>query len=132
MHLLTAEAADIYRKRLAPGGLLLFHISNRSLNLEPVTRGLAQHLNWNAAQILAEDNPSTGEDGSRWVILTGESGATAEDRSSRAARRLDRAESQADSVDGRFRQSLARPEVVNLLHALGDQIFHEHVRQSSA
>jgi len=70
MHLLTSQAADIYRKRLAPGGLLLFHISNRSLNLEPVTRGLAQHLNWNAAQILADDNPSTGEDGSNWVILT--------------------------------------------------------------
>jgi hypothetical protein len=71
MHLLTAEAADIYRQHLTPGGLLLFHISNRSLNLEPVTRGLAQHLNWNAAQVLAEDSPSTGEDGSRWVILTG-------------------------------------------------------------
>jgi hypothetical protein len=70
MHLLTAEAADIYRQRLLPGGLLLFHISNRSLNLEPVIRGIAQHLNWNAAQILAEDNPATGEDGSRWVILT--------------------------------------------------------------
>jgi hypothetical protein len=70
MHLLTAEAADIYRDHLAPGGLLLFHISNRSLNLEPVTRGLAQHLNWNVAQILAGDNPATGEDGSSWVILT--------------------------------------------------------------
>jgi len=70
MHLLTAEAADIYRQRLIPGGLLLFHISNRSLNLEPVTRGLAQHLNWNATQILAGDNPATGEDGSSWVILT--------------------------------------------------------------
>ena len=70
MHLLTAEAADIYRQRLIPGGLLLFHISNRTLNLEPVTRGLAQHLNWNAAQVLSEDSPSTGEDGSRWVILT--------------------------------------------------------------
>jgi hypothetical protein len=31
---------------------------------------LAQHLNWNAAQILAEDDPSTGEDGSRWVVLS--------------------------------------------------------------
>src|SRR6185295_18366690 len=70
MHLLTAEAGDIYRKRLEQRGLLLFHISNRSLNLEPVIRGLAQHLNWNAAQILADDSPSTGEDGSRWVILT--------------------------------------------------------------
>jgi spermidine synthase len=35
MHLLTAEAADIYRQRLADGGLLLFHISNRTLNLDP-------------------------------------------------------------------------------------------------
>jgi hypothetical protein len=70
MHLLTAEAADIYGKRLIPRGLLLFHISNRSLNLEPVTRGLAQHLNWNAVQILAGDSPATGEDGSSWVILT--------------------------------------------------------------
>jgi hypothetical protein len=70
MHLLTAEAGDIYRQRLADGGLLLFHISNRTLNLEPVIRGLAQHLNWNAAQILAEDDPSTGEDSSRWVVLS--------------------------------------------------------------
>ena len=70
MHLLTAEAAEIYRKRLKPGGLLLFHITNRSLNLEPVTRGLAEHLSWNAAQILALNNSSTGEDQSSWVILT--------------------------------------------------------------
>ena len=70
MHLLTAEAADIYRKHLIPGGLLLFHISNRSLNLEPVTRGIAQYLNWHAGQILAEDRPVTGEDASQWVILT--------------------------------------------------------------
>jgi hypothetical protein len=70
MHLLTAEAADIYRKHLTSGGLILFHISNRSLNLEPVVRGIAQHLNWNAAQILAGDDPATGEDGSSWVIVT--------------------------------------------------------------
>jgi hypothetical protein len=70
LHLLTAEAANIYRQHLTPGGLLLFHISNRSLNLEPVIRGIAQHLDWNATQILAQDNPATGEDGSNWVILT--------------------------------------------------------------
>ncbi len=33
MHLLTAECADIYRRRLAPGGVLALHISNRVLNL---------------------------------------------------------------------------------------------------
>jgi hypothetical protein len=70
MHLLTAECVDIYRPHVAPGGLLLFHISNRSLNLEPVIRGLAEHLDWNAAQILSADNPGPGEDGSRWVVLS--------------------------------------------------------------
>ena len=112
MHLLTAEAADIYRKHLIPGGLLLFHISNRSLNLEPVVRGIAQHLNWNAAQILAGDNPATGEDGSQLGNYYRESGPVAEDRSGRAACRLDRSQTQADPLDRRFRQPLARPEVV--------------------
>ena len=42
MHLLTAECADIYRRRLAPGGVLALHISNRVLNLDPVARGMAQ------------------------------------------------------------------------------------------
>jgi hypothetical protein len=36
MHLLTREALAIYRKRLAANGLLLMHVSNRFLNLEPI------------------------------------------------------------------------------------------------
>ena len=36
MHLLTKEAFDVYERYLAPGGLLLVHISNRHLNLERV------------------------------------------------------------------------------------------------
>jgi hypothetical protein len=71
LHLLTAECGDIYRRRLAPGGLLLLHISNRSLNLEPVTRGLAQHLGWRAAQLVSMDNVATGESSAEWVLITG-------------------------------------------------------------
>ena len=72
MHLLTAEAGEIYRKRLAPGGILALHISNRSLNLEPVTRGLARYLGWQAHLVavsadLIDDNK--GESGSRWVLM---------------------------------------------------------------
>jgi spermidine synthase len=73
MHLLTAECAEIYRQRLAPGGILAVHISNRSLNLEPVTRGLARYLGWQARMVvivkdlLEEDQ---GESNSRWVLLT--------------------------------------------------------------
>ena len=32
LHLLTAESGEIYKRHLAPGGCLLFHISNRALN----------------------------------------------------------------------------------------------------
>jgi spermidine synthase len=40
-HLLTLEALDTYLARLAPGGVLAFHVSNRHLNLEPVVAALA-------------------------------------------------------------------------------------------
>ncbi len=70
LHLLTAECGDIYSQRLAPGGLLLLHISNRLLNLEPVTRGLAQHLGWRAATFESGDNMETGESSATWVLIT--------------------------------------------------------------
>jgi len=70
MHLLTAECADIYRRRLKPGGVLALHISNRALNLDPVARGMAQYLGWQAVQIMSADEPATGETSSRWVLIT--------------------------------------------------------------
>jgi hypothetical protein len=74
MHLLTAECADIYRRRLAPGGVLALHISNRVLNLDPVARGMAQYLGWKAVQIISEDDPATGESSSHWVLITSNAG----------------------------------------------------------
>jgi spermidine synthase len=70
MHLLTAECAEIYRRRLAPGGVLALHISNRTLELDPVARGMARYLGWNAVQIVSGDDPKTGESSSHWVLLT--------------------------------------------------------------
>ena len=73
MHLLTAECAEIYRQRLAPGGILALHISNRALDLEPVTRGLARSLGWQARMVLvAKDllDEDKGESNSRWVLVT--------------------------------------------------------------
>jgi hypothetical protein len=73
-HLLTAECGEIYKQRLAPGGILALHISNRSLDLEPVTRGLAKQLGWQARMVLVAadliDDNKNGESGSRWVLLT--------------------------------------------------------------
>lgn len=69
IHLLTAECGDIYRQRLAPGGILALHISNRSLDLEPVARGLAQHLGWSARMVIGLFDSNVGESNSRWVVL---------------------------------------------------------------
>jgi hypothetical protein len=73
LHLLTAECGDIYRQRLAPGGLLLLHISNRLLNLEPVARGLANHLGWKAVTFENGDEIDTGESTATWVLATNNS-----------------------------------------------------------
>ena len=36
IHLLTREAVELYKRKLRPGGVLAFHISNKYLALEPV------------------------------------------------------------------------------------------------
>jgi spermidine synthase len=41
MHLLTREALTLYFSKLTTGGVVLFHISNRYLDLEPVVAALA-------------------------------------------------------------------------------------------
>jgi hypothetical protein len=42
IHLLTQEAMAIYLKKLAPGGIVLMHISNRHMELGSVVAGIAQ------------------------------------------------------------------------------------------
>jgi hypothetical protein len=74
IHLLTAECGEVYRRRLAPGGLLLLHITNRSLDLQPVARGLARSLGWRAALFVSGAHEETGEASSTWVLLTADSG----------------------------------------------------------
>ncbi len=71
MHLLTREAMEIYRRRLVPDGLLLIHISNRFLDLEPVLAA-AKANGWHA--ILRDYHPDQveakrGYTGSVWVAL---------------------------------------------------------------
>ena len=41
MHLITREALGMYLRKLAPGGMIVYHISNRYLDLEPVVATLA-------------------------------------------------------------------------------------------
>ncbi|MFO0975237.1 MAG: hypothetical protein U0996_02505 [Planctomycetaceae bacterium] len=70
VHLLTSECAEIYRKHIRPGGILAIHISNRFLDLEPITRGMAEDLGWQAILIDNDDDDMTGVFSSSWVLLT--------------------------------------------------------------
>lgn len=70
MHLMTVEALDLYLSKLAPGGLLVFHISNRSLDLHPVVADLA--LARNLVGLNFDDtarNQPSGKEPSQWVVL---------------------------------------------------------------
>ena len=49
MHLLTREALDVYGRAVQPGGIVLFHISNRYLDLKPVIADIARRNGWHSA-----------------------------------------------------------------------------------
>lgn len=71
VHLLTQEAVDLFLSKLASGGLLAFHISNRHLDLGPVLADIAQSRNLSGLDI--DDNTTgelAGKDMSRWIVLT--------------------------------------------------------------
>lgn len=70
LHLLTDEAFGVYLDALSPRGVLLVHISNRFIDLEPVLAAEAKkrHL----AATIREDIPplSGGLTPSSWVLLS--------------------------------------------------------------
>jgi spermidine synthase len=96
MHLLTREALAVYGRAVQRDGLVLFHISNRYLDLKPVVADIAAHGGWSSAMleyvpteeeevmnatisvwIALSRNPATidrlvtlsGEDSLNWTVL---------------------------------------------------------------
>ena len=71
-HLLTREALALYRSKLAAGGALAVHISNRYLDLEPVVAALAADAGMTC---LGRDEPRRARVGvpgklpSHWTVL---------------------------------------------------------------
>ena len=63
IHLLTAEALDIYLQHLRnQDAVLAFHVSNRYLDLRPVLMGLCGHAHLSATQVFVS--------GSNWILLS--------------------------------------------------------------
>ena len=69
-HLITREASDIYRRQLDPQGVLAIHISNRYLDLDPVVRGLAEHLGFKLLRIDSDRDEDLGTSDANWILLT--------------------------------------------------------------
>ncbi|MFO0936701.1 MAG: hypothetical protein U0798_09340 [Gemmataceae bacterium] len=69
VHLLTKQAVQLYTERLAPGGLLGLHISNKYISLSPVVAGIARELGL-ASRIFSDHNGSySGKTTSSWCVL---------------------------------------------------------------
>ena len=70
IHLLTREALATYLERLAPGGRIAYHVSNRYLDLESVIGGLARERGL-AARVGTgpESQPERYEQFSSWVLV---------------------------------------------------------------
>jgi spermidine synthase len=69
VHLLTREALQLYLRKLAPDGLLVAHISNRYLALEPVLGNLADALGLVAIKQFDFANGVPYKSGSDLVVM---------------------------------------------------------------
>ena len=73
MHLMTKEALALYLRKLAPGGLIAYHVSNLYFNLAPTLGNLAQDAHLTA--MIANDtqiSPAEHDAGklpSIWVVM---------------------------------------------------------------
>ncbi len=72
MHLMTREAFATYGRVVSRNGLLLVHISNRYIDLEPVVAAAAREAGWHAVHLLYRpstldaDHPSPSD----WIALS--------------------------------------------------------------
>jgi hypothetical protein len=73
VHLVTREALQLYLEKLDQHGVLLFHVSNRYLDLRPVLDALAKDANLVALTeddlVVSDDALRGGKLPSRWVVM---------------------------------------------------------------
>jgi hypothetical protein len=71
VHMLTAEAINLYFHKLQPDGLLALHVTNRYLYLTPLVRGMAREAGLVVTRWRDEDSVVDGQGirRSNWLIL---------------------------------------------------------------
>ena len=73
VHLMTREALVLYRRKLAPGGVVAMHLSNLYFDLAPVAEALARDARmaslWREDVRLTSEDLANGKSGSQWIVL---------------------------------------------------------------
>jgi spermidine synthase len=70
VHLLTREALAVYKRHLAERGAVVFHITNRYLDLSGVVRQLAGEADMHAVRFADDPPPEAVQYRSDWIAVT--------------------------------------------------------------
>jgi hypothetical protein len=88
LHLLTTQAMRVYRKQIAPGGILAFHVSNQYLDLVPEVAALARASEMEARVVDTPAQEWRGEYRATWVLVTDDTGFFAQAQVAAFARQI--------------------------------------------
>jgi hypothetical protein len=88
IHLLTTQAMAVYRRQLAPGGVLAFHVSNQYLDLTPEIAALAAASGMEAHVVDTPPQEARGEYRATWVLVTSDTGFLAQPQVAAFAREI--------------------------------------------
>lgn len=69
LHLITKEALEVYLRALAQDGIIVLHISNRFVDLEPVVAAIARELGLVAGMRSDDPEDRVNLTGSAWIAL---------------------------------------------------------------
>ena len=69
-HLLTYEAIELFRNRLAKDGVLAIHVSNSHLNLAPLVHRMCKTAGMTARTIQSQGNEELCTSTSIWILVT--------------------------------------------------------------
>jgi hypothetical protein len=70
LHLLTRDAMQVYRRQLAPSGVIAFHVSNSYVDLAPAIARVAQSEGLQARVVESFAVPAEGAYRATWVLVT--------------------------------------------------------------
>jgi len=68
-HLVSREAVQIYLKKLKPDGLILFHVSNRYMDVESLVSAVALDAGLKGLVRYDDDEEATGKASSDYVVV---------------------------------------------------------------